>query len=90
MDDGQRVCVPNQSLGRWTLRRVRLNAGGYDRWGEYFGCGDPLFVYDGELSGWGTDYQGAPVVHIIHGHVRAADRPKAIAEVLARYPMATF
>lgn len=90
MRDDPRGIAPNQSLGLWTIELVDLDDGGYDEWGDYFGHGDPLFAYDGELSGWGTDYRGAPVVRHIHGHVRADDRTAAIAKVLAHYPMATF
>lgn len=90
MCDSPHEIAPNQSLGQWTIELVELDAGGYDEWGEYFGHGDPLFVYDGELSGWGTDYRGAPVVRVVHDVVRAGSRAEAIVKVLARYPMADF
>jgi len=34
--------------GKMTLRRVRLNDGGYDRNGTYFGQGEPLYWYADE------------------------------------------
>jgi hypothetical protein len=30
---------------KWTLQRVRLNGGGYDDRGHYWGVGQPLFWY---------------------------------------------
>lgn len=43
---------------RWTLARVRLNQGGYDSAGQYFGIGAPLYRYSapdgrtGEVRAW--------------------------------------
>jgi len=30
-------------LGKWYLRRIRLNRGGYDSSGSYYGIGAPLY-----------------------------------------------
>lgn len=35
--------APKDFSGKLTLRRVRLNSGGYDKNGTYFGQGAPLF-----------------------------------------------
>lgn len=59
------------------LRRVRLDEGGYDVNGTYFGSGDPLF--------WYADADGT-----VDAMLRAKDRGHAIEEVRLRYPRATF
>lgn len=66
---------PVEYAGRLTLRRTRLNNGGYDRNGTYFGTGDPLYWYaddDGEIDGM----------------IRAKNRADARTAVLALYPNA--
>jgi len=60
---------------RLFLRRVRLDSGGYDGNGTYFGIGAPLYWVaseDGDI-----DYM-----------LRAGDRETARGKVLARYPKA--
>lgn len=63
----------------FTLRRIRLNAGGYDRSGRYYGVGSPLYEYaaDGINDDYAVD-------------IRAADRADAKSIILAKYPNATF
>lgn len=63
-------------MERWTLGRVRLNSGGYDARGEYFGVGAPFYRYNGPDGEY--------------GHVRAHSREDAKAAVRAKYPAATF
>jgi hypothetical protein len=63
--------------GRLTLRRVRLDQGGYDPNGTYFGAGGPLYWYasdDGEIDAM----------------LRAHSREGAKAQVLKIYPSAKF
>lgn len=61
--------------GRLYLRRVRLNQGGYDRNGTYFGTGEPLYwCANDDLS---IDFM-----------LRASSRHLARASVIARYPNA--
>lgn len=60
-----------------TLQRVRLNNGGYDSGGAYWGIGQPLFFY--------SDYTGS-----IDGHVRAFDRADAKVKVRYMFPHAKF
>ena len=82
--------TPKDAAERWTIRREPLNSGGYTSSGEYFGRGAPLFVYAGELPGYGVDWNGVPRVRDIYEHVRASDRASAIAKVLQKYPTAKF
>lgn len=63
--------------GRIYLRKVRLDSGGYDTNGTYFGIGAPLYWYasaDGDID----------------GVLRAADRASARAKVLEQYPRAVI
>lgn len=63
--------------GKITLRRVRLNAGGYDSGGAYWGGGKPLY--------WATDESSSTGCYF-----RAADREAAKAHIRARLPNAEF
>lgn len=65
---------------RFTLRKVRINNGGYDDSGRYWGVGKPLYSYDPD--DFTNEYDG--------GHVRAYDREDAKTQVKAKYPSATF
>jgi hypothetical protein len=65
------VCSP----ARTSLTRVRLNHGGYDENGRYFGRGEPLFAYDNGES-W--------------GHLRAPTRAAAKAKLRAKCPVVKF
>ena len=38
--------------GRVSLRRVRLDSGGYDKGGAYWGHGQPLWYAEGSEDGW--------------------------------------
>lgn len=62
-------------LGKVSLRRVRLDQGGYDQGGAYWGHGQPLFC------AWNDE--NPPV------YVRATDRDTAKAD-LARMYEVTF
>lgn len=61
-----------EPAGPVRLFRVRLDSGGYDSGGAYWGTGSPLFC--------ATDTRGFRVF------VRALDRAAALADVTARYP----
>ncbi len=61
--------------GRIFLRRIRLNSGGYDPNGTYFGIGVPLYWVASE--GGEVDYM-----------LRADSRGSAREMVLVRYPLA--
>lgn len=67
--------------GKLYLRRIRLDSGGYDPNGTYFGLGQPLY--------WCAD-DGTSENHSIDFMLRAADRDEAKAAVRARYPNARF
>lgn len=61
---------------RLQLFRIRLNAGGYDAGGAYWGLGKPLYcVMDGDGD---------------HDFFRAKDRDDAKAKILADWPDAKF
>ena len=64
-------------MARIYLQRVRLDSGGYDRRGRYFGVGVPLYKWSTEFEGKDRD-----------GHVRGKSRAEAMSEVrreLVRY-----
>ena len=71
---------------RVSLQKVRLDNGGYDSTGQYWGLGPSLYRVqrvDGErLSDWwdGRDSH----------YFRASSRPEAKAKVLKLWPDATF
>ncbi len=62
-----------------TLRRIRLNSGGYDSGGAYWGIGQPLFywavIQDGDESS---------------GFLRARNREDAKRQIVEDQPDATF
>lgn len=62
---------------RLTLRRIRLDAGGYDPLGAYFGIGRPLY--------WCASKDGQ-----IDFMLRAESRRSAKRQVSERYPTARF
>ncbi len=61
--------------GRVSIRKERVNKGGYIYGGVYFGVGEPLYFAQDEDGLWG-DY------------FRASDRNEAIAIMRERYPIA--
>lgn len=63
---------------KYLLHKLRLNSGGYDEHGRYFGNlpGTAVYEYEDE--------------HFIAGTVRAVDRDHAKRQVLAQFPQATF
>ncbi len=63
--------------GKFSLRRVSLDSGGYDSGGAYWGHGEPLYWY---CSADGT----------AEGFLRAWSRDEAKAAVLEECPGATF
>ncbi|HFL6170873.1 TPA: hypothetical protein ACG4NJ_002217 [Pseudomonas aeruginosa] len=72
---------------KFRLFRVRLDSGGYDDGGAYWGLGQPLYCADAEPV-WDASIEmecdGALQF------LRARDREAAKAEILAQYPNATF
>ena len=63
--------------GKLTLRRIRLDSGGYDPNGTYFGTGEPLYWVANEETT--IDYV-----------IRASDREDAKRIVRLTYPNARF
>lgn len=66
-----------ESAAPFYLVRVRLDSGGYDSGGAYWGIGAPLYYYEGPL----TD---------ISGYVRGRTREAAKAAVREIHPLARF
>lgn len=66
-----------------SLQRVRLNSGGYDNGGAYWGTGEPLWLAQGDVDGV-TDVDGVAL------YLRASNRDHAKALVRAKLRAATF
>ncbi len=74
-DDG----APRDLPRRFYLRRIRLDSGGYDNGGAYWGHGAPLWYAETESVDGEAFF-----------FIRATDRAAAKTEVLRRYPGARF
>lgn len=74
-DDNRQVGVIY--AGKMQLSRIRLNNGGYDSGGSYWGVGQRLYGY-------------VAVDDSVNGFVRAYDRDDAKEQVRAKYPEVTF
>lgn len=59
------------------LERVKLDSGGYDRGGRYFGVGEPLWSYSVEVE----LEDGGGATRTLYGYVRAKSKKKALAEI---------
>ena len=83
---GRPTTEPNTVLPvpfRFYLRRVRLDRGGYDQGGAYWGIGAPLYRFE---AGEGPDKLTAWPA----GFLRDCDRQDAKAKLRADYPAARF
>lgn len=69
--------MKTQVQDKVSLRRVRINSGGYDDSGTYWGVGQRL--YHAACDSWDRDF-----------HFRAVDREDAKAAVLAMRPDSVF
>jgi hypothetical protein len=67
---------------RFYLRRVRINQGGYDDSGYYWGRGGPLFYYESDGTA-GED-------ELVTGYIRADDRADAKEHIEQFHPSAMF
>jgi hypothetical protein len=78
-DMGRRSYYPKNPRDsvRLHLNRVRLDNGGYDSGGAYWGIGTPLYCAESDDSE-------------IRFFLRAEDRAAAKREILSRLPNATF
>lgn len=72
----ERVAEVVADTGPFYLRRVRLNSGGYDCGGAYWGVGAPLYYYEG-ASG-------------MSGYTRGRTRDDAKRSIRQVCPRATF
>lgn len=77
MGRADRPSLCPQVSRKFTLRRVRINSGGYDEGGAYWGLGAPLY--------WACCDTGS-----IDFFFRAANRDAAKLETLTRHPGARF
>jgi hypothetical protein len=64
------------------LFKVRLNQGGYDSTGTYWGTGTPLWCAQSEDE--------TEMILIQNYHFRASSREEAKQHIRANYPNATF
>jgi hypothetical protein len=71
------VMTVNENAAPFHLLRVRLDSGGYDSGGAYWGHGEPLYYYEGPISD-------------ISGYVRGRTRDAAKSAVRAKHPLARF
>ena len=79
---GRRDAVPPAGPGeqlKLHLRRVRIDSGGYDAGGAYWGFGAPLYQVSGETA-----------EEVIEYYLRSVTREHAKVQVQARYPGARF
>ena len=68
---------------RFTLRRVRINSGGYDSGGAYWGLGEPLFW-------WSVTITEDEARDECSGFLRAHNRIAAKAAITTIHPKARF
>lgn len=72
---------------KFSLQHVRLDRGGYDSGGAYWGIGRPLYVAVADSLWVEAEQRDAEGPEF---YFRADDRDSAKAEVIARYPNAKF
>ena len=79
---------------KFHLVRVRINSGGYDSGGAYWGRGEPLYwaCTDEEFETTASLVYGfaAPEIMAVDLYVRANDREDAKVAVRTQYPNAIF
>lgn len=71
---------PVRDLPEAEMRRLRLDAGGYDRSGRYYGRGEPVFDFQICL----------PTGRCTSGAVRATSKAEAKAKIRAKFPGTKF
>lgn len=74
---GTTSAEPKDAPRKFEMQRVRINAGGYDNGGAYWGIGQPLY----RAYCHATDDMR---------YVRARDRDDAKGKIRAEFPNATF
>lgn len=89
------VSASKEFEGKVSLQRIRINQGGYDSGGAYWGIGEPLYCACGESTNKkpkiapNGDTVGEQYDDFEH-YFRAADREEAKQWVRDRYPKAKF
>jgi hypothetical protein len=76
------------TLYKFELRIERLDSGGYTSNGRYFGTGQPLYYFEGEVEV--THADGSPGWRLRSDWIRADNRADAKAQIRAQYPKARF
>lgn len=76
-----------KNLGKFELQQVRLDNGGYDQGGAYWGHGQALYRARSFVNYTGRDGSAGEMVDIFF---RAADRDAAKQHVASKYPGARF
>ena len=75
MYHSEKIAAAKEYRGNVSVKKQRLNSGGYDKHGVYFGVGEPLYYV--------MDEDG------IHGdYLRASCREEAIEKARDIYPLA--
>ena len=77
-------------MAKFNLVKIRINNGGYDDRGRYWGTGKPLYQYESIEVLKDASAVGIRDISFPHGHIRANDRDDAKAQVLKKHPDATF
>jgi hypothetical protein len=75
--------IISETDSRFTLRRIRLDNGGYDSGGAYWGHGQPLFY-------WAVTITEDDTTDEYSGFLRARDRDVAKASIRELHPLARF
>lgn len=78
--------LPDETLGKFELRRVPLNQGGYDSGGAYWGTPSNLYHTRAFVNYTGLEGRGG----MVEWFLRADSRDAAKAAVRKRYPTARF
>jgi hypothetical protein len=78
--------LPKEKKVKFILRRVRINNGGYDSTGTYWGNGSPLYWAQSEEEfDFGGNYPES-----LENHFRAANRQHAKELIKKEIPNASF
>lgn len=76
------TATEGQAVIKFSLNRVRLNSGGYDSGGAYWGVGQALY-----FAAASREDTGALIAEL---YFRVKDRDAAKAHVRSKYPSAKF
>ena len=80
-------CADSEIPFKFNLQRVRLDSGGYDSGGAYWGYGQALYWYFSEYL---DEFEGETEWLIVEKFIRAGSREDAKRIILQDYPNARF